>query len=842
MGSPAKNPVAARFGAYDPLVALELTRDLGLKPPVAAVLARRGIENSEQARRFLAADLVHPPASFAGMKDATATIRAAIETGERITVHGDYDADGVCATALLVSALSRLGADCDWLIPSRLADGYGLQNSLPEKLAERGTSLLITVDCGIGSVDVVAGLAEAGIRTVVTDHHRPGETLPACPVIHPELGYPFAGLCGTAVAGKLAEALLGEPFGLDLVAIATVADSVPLVDENRRLVREGLAALARRPRPGLRALMASCRVNPEMVAATDVAFRLAPRINAAGRLYRADAGVELLLCDDEGRAAEIATELERANGERRAIEAEVVAEAKRQAAEIDPDGSLAGLVLAARGWHPGVIGIAASRIAEQREVPVVLIALDELGNGTGSCRSVPGADLLVALKRCGGLLERFGGHAAAAGLQISEERVDDLRREFALACAELPVDSDATANRLDGVLTVGELDLELAQAIEQLGPFGQANPEPLFLVADAHAEMVSPMGEEGRHARLTLRSGRNAAAAVVFGAGPEALAWAGNEIETIVRPQVNNWNGAVSARAVIDSARPVQSVERHCCGAAAQTAREYLGRVAATIERLDRPPVTEPAEADLPVHRVGRPPLAALADIASSGARVLVITADARRRSSLAAILSRVEPDRAAPALVCSRCARPELETGAEHAITDWQALGAGESALPFDLVAILDPPPSDELRSLAVGRCRSATAVYHLAGAAEIEFAASCLRAEWDIRAHAAAIYRALRALDEATAGPAEMAAALGGERPIARTPASASRALVVLAEVGLIAVSRSGLADAELSVRVLSSERTDLERSVAYRRYCGELRAGESFLSRQQQLSQAA
>ena len=296
---------------------------LELSEPVAVTLVRRGYRTPEQARAFLAADESHPPAAFDSMAAVVARVEAAIAAGQRITVHGDFDVDGVCATTIMVSALRELGADCDWLIPDRIADGYGLSPANVEKLAQRGTKLLITVDCGITAVDEVKLAQELGIETIVTDHHQAGEELPDCPILHPELSdYPFVSLCGTAVAWKLATALgVEEERDLDLVALATVADVVPLVGENRALVKRGLAEMRRARRIGLRALMEASKCEPTRLDEGDLAFRLAPRINAAGRLYRADAGVELMLTEDEGRAREIAEELSRANSERRATRA-----------------------------------------------------------------------------------------------------------------------------------------------------------------------------------------------------------------------------------------------------------------------------------------------------------------------------------------------------------------------------------------------------------------------------------------------------------------------------------------------------------------------------------------
>ena len=399
---------------YDYREARELMRALELAEPVAVTLVRRGYRSVEQARSFLEAAEDHDPFLFAGMAEVTDAIRAAVDAGRRITVHGDYDVDGVSSTAILVGALRALGAECDWLIPGRLEDGYGLSEATIEKLIARGTSMLITTDCGVGSIAEVELAIGAGIEVIVTDHHQPGEQLPGCPILHPVIsGYPCEELCATGVAYKLSVALRGAEAArsdLDLVALATVADMVPLRGENRALVRRGIAEARRARRPGLRALMAVASVTCERLDEGDLAFRLGPRINAAGRLYRADAAVELMLTADEGRAVEIATELDRANHERREIERDLYAAAERARRELpDELGEAPGLVLAAEGWHPGVVGIVASRIAERHHRPALLIALDGAGGGRGSGRSVAGFDLLGALQRCDQHLLRYGG-------------------------------------------------------------------------------------------------------------------------------------------------------------------------------------------------------------------------------------------------------------------------------------------------------------------------------------------------------------------------------------------------------------------------------------------------
>src|ERR1700722_11068249 len=370
----------------DPASVTRLRKELRGSDSFAQVLVRRGYEDPEHARAFLAANECHELESFAGLEEAGELILAAFRAQRQITIHGDYDVDGVCSTAVLVRTLRKLGAKVDWYLPDRAGDGYGLSAATVRRLAERGTGLLVTVDCGITAVEEVALAHSLGMDVIVSDHHLPRAdgVLPVAAIVHPALcGYPCAELCAAAVAHKLAQATLQaagrDPHeaeeDIDLVALATIADVVPLLGENRGIVRRGLRALAGTNKPGLRALMAAARVEPGKVDERAVGFGLAPRINAAGRLYRADAALELILTEDPVRAAQIADELDRANSERRHAELAIRLQAEAQIAELGGDERSA-YVLAGEAWHRGVIGIVASRLAEQHRRPVVLISLD----------------------------------------------------------------------------------------------------------------------------------------------------------------------------------------------------------------------------------------------------------------------------------------------------------------------------------------------------------------------------------------------------------------------------------------------------------------------------------
>jgi single-stranded-DNA-specific exonuclease len=534
-----------------------LRRELGVSAALAQVLVRRGRGEAASARAFLDASEEHPPGSFRGLEDAVATILASVRTGARITIHGDYDVDGICSTAVLVRTLRELGADVDTYIPDRAA-GYGLQLETVEMLASRGTRLLITVDCAITAVEEVRAARELGMGVVVTDHHTPRAdgALPDAPIVHPAIcGYPCPELCATAVAYKLAQALR-EASGadaaglarltrdLDLVALATVADVVALQGENRALLRRGLRALAATAKPGLRALMAVAGVDPARIGERAIGFGLAPRLNAAGRLYRADAGLELLLTEDPARAEQIARELDAANSERRQIERRIRFEAEAQMAELGPRD---GYVLAGESWHAGVIGIVASRLVEQSGRPVVMVAFDgERGRGSG--RSIDGFDLLGGLESCAEHLVGFGGHRAAAGVELDRASLD----AFAAAFAEHAGDAigalePGVVERVDAVVECGELGLSLAEELGRLAPFGRANPPVCLMIDGARLQDPRPMGE-GRHLRFTVESGDARARCVRFGEGATLPVAEGEPALLTFALEVNEWNGAVEPR------------------------------------------------------------------------------------------------------------------------------------------------------------------------------------------------------------------------------------------------------------------------------------------------------
>jgi single-stranded-DNA-specific exonuclease len=538
-----------------------LAKELGLSEITASVLVRRGYGDPELARAFLAGEQpLHDPLLLGQMDVAVQRIRAAIAAGKRICVHGDYDVDGICATVLAVLVLRELGAEVEWHLPSRFDEGYGVSGQTLERLAEEGCGLVLTVDCGITAVDEVRRASELGLEVIVTDHHRPGDELPNCPIVATRPSdYPFQDLCGTGVVYKLGQALLGADSEvlrrhLDLVALATVADVVPLVGENRSLAIAGLRTLARTQKVGLRALMKSAGVDPAAVDAGKVGFRLAPRINAAGRLGDPRAALELLLAEDADEARRLADRLEELNRDRQAVEDKILRAAIAQVEEWpEAKRRRSAYVVWGEDWHEGVIGIVASRLVERYHRPVVLIAgTDGLWKGSG--RSIPSFDLHGALGACSTFLERFGGHRAAAGLSIAPDRVEPFAEAFAAQAEGLLGPEDLVpATVIDAVLPRGaKLTLELCEELRALAPFGLANPDVTLLAPGCELGELATVGE-GKHLRFRVhRDGRDAGGAIAFGQGTKLDRYRrAGRYDVAFRLQENHWNGTVSPQLVV---------------------------------------------------------------------------------------------------------------------------------------------------------------------------------------------------------------------------------------------------------------------------------------------------
>lgn len=558
---PALAPPRPRWIFPDPVdssAVRAVTDQLGLPPAIARILAHRGLD-VDAARTFLkpSRSQIHPPDRLMDMQVASQRVARAIRAGETVLIHGDYDVDGICGTVVLVRALRMMGASVHPFVPDRLTDGYDLRDAGIAAARAVGAALIVTADCGIVAHAAVQTAMQAGIDVVVTDHHTPGETLPrALAVINPnrpDCGYPDKGLCGAAVAFKLVEAValeIGFDTGrlgafLDLVAIATIADLAPLNAENRALVRWGLTVLARTPNPGLRALIRTAGLaEGAEITPGQVGFVLAPRLNAAGRVADPMLAVRLLLTDNPVEADRLAATLEYENRRRKELDEETF----RQAMELlerdyDP-ATDRGVVLSSEKWHPGVIGIVASRIVERIHRPVVLVAIDG-GEGKGSGRSIPGFHLHEAFVACAGHLIRFGGHRAAAGCSIEPDRIDAFRASFnATAHRMIRAEGLIPTLRIDATVSLAEADQRLLSILRHFSPFGIANPTPVF--AARGVRLAAPPQVVGRgHLKLLLQDGGARLTAIGFDMADRIAECRNTEtLDVAFRLEENEWRGA----------------------------------------------------------------------------------------------------------------------------------------------------------------------------------------------------------------------------------------------------------------------------------------------------------
>lgn len=545
-----------------------LVQALNIPPALAALLVQRGFGEPADAKRYLRPDLetLTDPYLLKDMDRAVATITAAVRARHRIMVHGDYDVDGQCATALLTRVLREAGADVVPFVPNRIRDGYDLGPAGLAKAQAHDVRLIVTCDCGTTAVGIIEQARAAGIQVVVTDHHLTRVTPPADAVVNPQqpdCGSPSKELCGSGVAFKLAQALVAElrlpenlPYHLlDYVALATVADMVPLVRENRTLVRYGLRLLSRSRWPGLRALLRATALEGQQIRAGQVSFILAPRLNAAGRIADAGDGLRLLLTDDEAEAAALAQSLEAINTRRQAIDEEILAQALEDIEHsVDLDLRY-GLVLARDGWHPGVIGLVASRVVERFTRPTILVALEgEQGRGSG--RSIPGFDLHAALTECSPYLARYGGHRMAAGLTVERDRLPEFRDAFdAVARERLTPDDLVPTQRIDLVVRMAELTDELERLLRHLEPCGAGNPGAVLGVTRATARHLSIVGSN--HLKFVLEDGTGRLEAIGFGwADRVERGWADQPVDVAFRLDRNEWRGSSTLQARVVQIKP----------------------------------------------------------------------------------------------------------------------------------------------------------------------------------------------------------------------------------------------------------------------------------------------
>ncbi len=521
--------------------AASFARELGVSPVVARLLAIRGIADVDAAGRFLKPSLDHllDPMGLADMDRAIDRLRRAMAQGERIAVHGDYDVDGITATVILRRALELLGGQVVHFIPERLRDGYGLQPAALERLHAEGVQVVVSVDCGIRGAEAARRARDLGLDLIITDHHEPDHELPqACAVVNPkrhDCGYADKHLAGVGVALKLVQALCQQagrtawlPAFVKIAAIGTVADVVPLVGENRVIAKLGLQLLSKGPhKVGLRALLDVAGLTGKQIDSYHIAFMLAPRVNAAGRMSTPDIATRLLLASDDGMADEarrLAEQLETENTRRRQEEQDILASA-RKVIETDPDvGSRSVLVVAGEGWHRGVIGIVASKIVDAFYRPTIVLSIDD-GVTHGSCRSIPGFDMLAALESCAPMMLRFGGHKQAAGLQIESARIKEFRQAINV-WGEAALSPDDLRPRLwlDGPLAFGHISSQVAEELDMLAPFGPGNAKPVFHTSAVQI-VDGPRKLKERHLKVSFRQDKR-----TF----RAIAWNAAERETLL--------------------------------------------------------------------------------------------------------------------------------------------------------------------------------------------------------------------------------------------------------------------------------------------------------------------
>lgn len=550
--------------AVDTAAARALATELSLPPFVAQILCQRGVSAACDADAFLRPRLktLTDPFLLPAMEPAVARILAALDRGERIVLYGDYDVDGVTSLTLLTRLLRAYGASPATFLPMRMDEGYGLSTEGVRRCVEaHAPRLLIALDCGTSSIGEVAQLRALGIEVLIFDHHERQPELPAATaLVNPKLGSDYHYLCTAGIVFKLCHALLKRRPApgfdlrehLDLVALGTIADLVPLRGENRQLALHGLRQLACTRWPGLRALMEIAAVRLPLTPG-HVGFQLGPRLNAAGRLASAEAALELLLTDDESRARTLAGELDAQNRERQSVEKTIVAEAEAQLAALGDPAAGAAIVLGADGWHPGVLGIVASRLARKHHRPALVLGFDGDGVGKGSGRSIAGLSLVEALRRCGHLLEKHGGHEMAAGVTMRRENFAEFQRLFLQTARELLTDEQLIpALRLDGEITLAELTDDLLEHHELLQPFGMGNAQPLLCVRGAHL-IGEPRVLKEKHLQFHLRQGAGRQRAIYFNSAEIDLPrppW-----DIAFRVERNEYRGTVSLDLHIQAVR-----------------------------------------------------------------------------------------------------------------------------------------------------------------------------------------------------------------------------------------------------------------------------------------------
>ncbi|MFK2824486.1 single-stranded-DNA-specific exonuclease RecJ [Bacillus sp. B190/17] len=531
----------------------QLAEQLEISPLLASLLINRGITETEAARSFLydKGNEFHDPFLLSGMKEASERIHRAIADGEPILIFGDYDADGVNSTSVMMTVLTDLGAKVDFYIPNRFTEGYGPNEAAFRQAKENGYRLIITVDTGIAAVKEAEVAAEIGIDLIITDHHEPGPELPqALAIIHPKLpggSYPFPYLAGVGVAFKVAHALYGRlpEHLLDLAAIGTIADLVPLIGENRTIAKAGIKKLQQTTRPGIEALLQLTATKPEAVNEETIGFMIAPRINAAGRLGDADPAVDLLLTKDRAMANDLAQEIDAINKERQAIVADIAKEAIEMVKSHYPPDKYPVIVVGKENWNAGVIGIVASKLVDTFYRPAIVLDFNpETNKAKGSARSIAGFDLFKNLSQSRDILPHFGGHPMAAGMTLELSDVDELRERLCvLAHEQLTAEDFIPVTELDAVVPLDQVSLPIIEQLNRLAPYGVNNPKPQVMIEHAGVTAMRKIGSDKTHLKLQLESEAGSLDGIGFGLGHCADHIAPfSKVSVIGELSVNEWN------------------------------------------------------------------------------------------------------------------------------------------------------------------------------------------------------------------------------------------------------------------------------------------------------------
>lgn len=789
-----------------------LRRALDCPEAMAWVLVRRGLADPDEARDFLRSEGdLEPPEAIPGIAEAADRLARAIRADERVVVHGDYDCDGICSTAILLSALRAWGVRARPYLPSRFTDGYGVNLATVERLADEGCDLLVTVDCGTTAVESLTRAAELGIESIVCDHHLAGGVRPPSIIANPALGHGTDAL--PAVAGvtfKLVQALaarlgsdrlgLGEEHGIDLVALATVADAVPLIGENRRLVARGLAAIHTAPSPGIAALCAASGVSPRNLTARDLGWNLAPAINASGRMAHPEQALDVLLGDDSPITTNRAKALWDLNMQRREVEQRVTTEAIEIIEASGPDVQDApAIVVAGDGWHEGVVGIVASRLVERFGRPSIVVSLND-GVGKGSGRSVPGVDLHALVAGAASRLDRWGGHAGAIGLQVAEAHVTAFRQDLVTVAQAVTRDIDrARVWAVDAVVGASDLSLGVAEALDTMQPFGTGNPEIRFAVPAAVIQNVGTLGRDAQHLQVRLRVGGAFTRAIGWRKGRQkAHLTVGARGDAVVQLGIEKWQDMIGPRVTLDS------LDTHAPAPRVESGGDTPTRV--TAERILAPPSTSIVE-----RAASRPPrgvrdlrdrgsaLATIAALSGADDGVVIVTADvAGRRVILDELLrpERLGVDRAV--VVDSRRdaetdSRVDLVTPevAVMALVDYDALSRLDLSVDVHLVAL--DPPADAAQNAALRDAAQDRWLHLLWGDDERGYAERVVIGDGALRDAAAQAWRALADGAVHPWGPA-LDAALMGDAPDASVTRTAA-ALRALQEIGRIDVAPKGV-----------------------------------------------